>query len=165
MLTDNNQIFRELLCYHLLSSHKSFISNKCIIVEPNELSLNYLLYGSDPWGTVGHSYSIAAETFVFLPGVPLSILILLFSQFWSVSTSYFIIVVFMRQRIYNHSCMSSTFTIVLLNGCCSLRSAKTARSGSSAVKLCSKLTNFYPLNEYLILKFMWLFRNIYFLSV
>ena len=55
---------------------------------------------------------------LFVPVLLLSILTPLFSPSSSVSLSYFILPVPMRECLGKHSCMSPTFPIVILNGTC-----------------------------------------------
>ena len=60
--------------------------------------------------------------FLFVPAVLFSILTLLFCPSSSVSLSYFILAVPMRECLGKHSCMSSPFPIAILNGTSSLPS-------------------------------------------
>ena len=60
--------------------------------------------------------SRASGLFLFVPAVLFSILTPLFCPYLSVSLSYFIISVPMRECLGKHSCMSSTFPIAILNG-------------------------------------------------
>ena len=63
--------------------------------------------------------------------------------FSSVTQSYFNLTVSMRKCKGEHSCIGSTFSIVILNGTCSIRTSRTAIrsiSGVLLIKLNSKLT-------------------------
>ena len=53
---------------------------------------------------------------LFVPAVLFSILVPLFCVSSSVSLSYFILAVPMRECLGKHSCMSSQFPIAILNG-------------------------------------------------
>ena len=64
----------------------------------------------------------------------LSTFILLFLLSSSVSLSYFNLAVPMRKCLGKHSCMSSTFFIVILNGTCSLRAPLLFCGGVPALK-------------------------------
>ena len=57
----------------------------------------------------------------FLSAILLFTFILLFLLSFSVSSSYFNLAVPMRKCLGKHSCMSSPFSIVILNGTCYLR--------------------------------------------
>ena len=54
--------------------------------------------------------------FFFMPALLLSILSFISLPTSFVSLAYFILAVAMRERLGKHSCMSSTFPIVILNG-------------------------------------------------
>ena len=58
----------------------------------------------------------------FVPALLISIFTPLFCVSSSVSLSYFILAVPMRECLGKHSCMSSPFPIVILNGTCSFLS-------------------------------------------
>ena len=74
---------------------------------------------SDSGGIVGPSYSLfIALAVTFVPALLLSILTDFFLPFSSVSLSYFIIAVQMRECLGKHSCIRSTFPIAILNGTC-----------------------------------------------
>ena len=60
----------------------------------------------------------------FVPALLLSVLAPLFSPSSSVSLSYLIFAVPMRECLGKHSCTSSTFPIAILNGTFCLREAK-----------------------------------------
>ena len=55
--------------------------------------------------------------FFFMPAL-LSILLPIFLHTLSVSLSYFVLAVPMRECLGKHSCMSSRFPIAILNGTC-----------------------------------------------
>ena len=59
---------------------------------------------------------IPSGLLLFVPSVLFSILTPLFCQSSSVSLSYFILAVHMRECLEKHSCMSSLFPIAILNG-------------------------------------------------
>ena len=59
----------------------------------------------------------------FMSAVLFSAIILLFLLSSSVSLSYFNLAVPMRKCLGKHSCMSSPFSISILNGTCSVRAA------------------------------------------
>ena len=60
----------------------------------------------------------------FVPALLLSTLTPLFLPSSSVSLSYFILAVFMRECLGKHSCTSSPFPIAMLNGILFFREAK-----------------------------------------
>ena len=57
-------------------------------------------------------------TFFFVPALLLSILTPLFLPSSSVSLSYFVLAVPVRECLGKHSCMSSPFPIAVLSGTC-----------------------------------------------
>ena len=88
---------------------------------------------SDSGGMVGPSYSLGRRTFFFEPAVLLSTLTPLL---FTVSVSYFILAVSIltvSMRGCLEKLLSYKFPIAILNGTCSLRSAKTAISSGSRV--------------------------------
>ena len=71
-------------------------------------------------GLFSYSYVTLSRIFFFLPAVLLSIFTLLCFPSSSVSVSYFNLNVPMRKCSREHSCMSSTFLIAILNSICVL---------------------------------------------
>ena len=61
---------------------------------------------------------IGRRDFFFMPALLISILTPLSVPSSSVSLSYFILTVRMRECFIKHSCMSSTFPIAILHGTC-----------------------------------------------
>ena len=75
------------------------------------------------------------DFFVFVPALLLSTLCPLFLSSSSVSLSYFILAVPMRECLGKHSCMSSPFLIAILNGTLFFRSVKATNNWKlSAIK-------------------------------
>ena len=91
------------------------------------------------------------DFFLFVPAVLFSILTPLFCVSSSVSLSYFVLAVPMRKCLGKHSCMSSSFPIVMLNDTSFFptvqlqvhteNSARYGRNTDALVNLNTKLIN------------------------
>ena len=99
---------------------------KCIVFFDNSISLCCFLiieFHCKILSNYVHYYSIlirliSRRNFFFIPALLLSLPTSLYLPSLSVSVSYFILIVPMRDSLGKHSCMSSQFPIAMLNGTC-----------------------------------------------
>ena len=92
-------------CFLLIEFHCSFSISYKILPDYMFIIIVFRLGCDRPSGLL-----------LFVPAVLFSILTCLFCVSSSVSLSYFILAVPMRERLGKHSCMSSPFPIAIMNG-------------------------------------------------